>query len=113
MHCLLCLDQRERNMSEIEPQDPHDPPPQEDPTHNVPVYPEQDPPPAQETPIKAAAGKPREGDEGGPPHPGVPSKGKDAGHDVEEDDLDPKAPHSPPDASKKGRVLFDENTVTG
>ena len=94
--------------------EPHDPPPQEDPTHDVPVYPEHDPPPAQLTPIKAAASKPREGDEGGPPNPGIPSKGKDAGHDVEEDALDPKTPHSPPDAGKgRGRVLFDENKVTG
>ena len=91
---------------------PHDPPPQEDPTHDVPVYPEHDPQPSGgETPIKAA-GKPPQGDEGGPPNPGIPNKGKDAAHDVEEDDLDPKTPHSPPDAGR-GRVLFDENKVTG
>jgi hypothetical protein len=94
------------NMSETEPDSP---PPQEDPMHDVPVYPEKDPPPGQETDIKAA-GKPREGDEGGPPNPGTPSRGKDEGHDVDDDDLDPKAPHSPPDASR-GRVLFDENDV--
>jgi hypothetical protein len=57
------------------------PPPQEEPTHDVPVYPEQDPPPGRET-------------TGG-------------GSDVDEDDLDPQAPHSPPDAE----VIFDENEV--
>jgi hypothetical protein len=31
---------------------------------------------------------------------------------VDEDDLDPQAPHSPPDAGK-GRVVFDENRVPG
>jgi hypothetical protein len=35
---------------------PYDPPPQEDPTHDVPVYPEQDPPPGTESPIRASAG---------------------------------------------------------
>jgi hypothetical protein len=90
--------------------DPHDPPPQEDPTHDVPVYPEHDPQPGEQTPIRAAGKAPGKGDEGGPPSPGVPHKGKDEGHDVDDDDLDPKSPHSPPDAGK-GRVLFDENEV--
>jgi len=90
--------------------DPNDPPPQEDPTHDVPVYPERDPPPGQESAIEAAA-KPREGDEGGPPNPGTPSKGKDEGHDVDDDDLDPKTPHSPPDLGSRGRVIFDETQV--
>jgi hypothetical protein len=35
---------------------PDDPPPQEEPTHDVPVYPEQDPPPGNESPIRASAG---------------------------------------------------------
>lgn len=92
---------------------PHDPPPTEDPTHDVPVFPEHDPPPEGQTPIKAAGNASgKGGDEGGPPHPGAPHKGNDEGHDVDEDDLDPKTPHSPPDANR-GRVLFDENKVTG
>jgi hypothetical protein len=117
--------------------EPNDPPPQEDPTHDVPVFPEHDPPPGHESPPIKASGQPRpgvfqagplvprtgfgprasplvlkarEGDEGGPPNPGTPSKGKDEGHDVDEDDLDPKTPHSPPDVGKGG-VLFDENEV--
>ena len=90
---------------------PNRPDPQEDPTHDVPVYPEHDPPPEQQAPIKAAGKLPREGDEGGPPNPGTPSKGKDEGHDVDEDDLDPKQPHSPPDVGK--RVIFDETRVMG
>lgn len=93
-------------MSETEPDRP---PPQEDPMHDVPVYPENDPPPGRETDLEAG-GKPHEGDEGGPPNPGTPSRGKDEGHDVDDDDLDPKTPHSPPDVSR-GRVLFDENEV--
>jgi hypothetical protein len=61
--------------------DPDDPPaPREEPTHDVPVYPEQDPTP---TPTRESAG--------------VES-------DVDEDDLDPQSPHSPPD----GGVIFDE-----
>jgi hypothetical protein len=31
---------------------------------------------------------------------------------VDEDDLDPRVPHSPPDA-RRGRILFDENKVAG
>jgi hypothetical protein len=69
-------------------EDPKDPPPQEDPTHDVPVYPEQDPPASDEQPIKAGEQE----------------------EDVDEDDLDPQVPHSPPDA-KKGRIIFDENWV--
>ena len=38
--------------------DPNDPPPPEDPTHDVPVYPEHDPPPEGQTPIKAAGKTP-------------------------------------------------------
>jgi len=74
---------------------PYDPTPQEDPTHDVPVYPEGDPPPSPEKAIKAHGGTP------------PPGEGQD---DVDEDDLDPQAPHSPPDANK-GRVVFDENKV--
>jgi hypothetical protein len=95
--------------------DPNDPPPQEDPTHDVPVYPEKDPPLGPDKAIKATGKRgplraAREGDEGGPPNPGTPGKGKDEGHDVDDDDLDPKAPHSPPDIGR-GRVIFDENKV--
>ena len=102
--------------------DPDDPPPQEEPTQDVPVYPEGDPPLTPETAIRVAAG-PGEHEE--------PDEGED---DVDEDDLDPQAPHSPPDVgcdarvargssqgmtpdyeqgvpAKKGRVIFDENAV--
>jgi hypothetical protein len=79
---------------------PYDPPPHEEPTHDVPVYPEQDPPPGTESAIRAWAG-PGEHD--------VPGDGDDD-DDVDDDDLDPQAPHSPPDADK-GRVVFDENEV--
>jgi hypothetical protein len=73
-------------------QNPYDPPPQDEP-HDVPVYPEGDPPPAPE---KAAGPEPKEGEE----------------EDVDEDDLDPQVPHSPPDG-KKRKIVFDENEVTG
>jgi hypothetical protein len=77
MHCWLLLnDHRESAMSppqarsavQTDPNDP--PPPQEEPVHDVPVYPEQDPTPGREM---------------------------DSGSDVDEDDLDPQSPHSPPD----------------
>ena len=77
---------------------PYDPTPQEDPTHDVPVYPEQDPPLDPESAIRVSAG-PGEHD--------LPDEGED---DVDDDDLDPQAPHSPPDAGR-GRVIFDENEV--
>jgi hypothetical protein len=72
--------------------DPRDPPPQEEPTHDVPVYPQEDPPPARETAMRAAAA----------------DKNEDDHHDVDEDDLDPKKTHTPPDAPKPG-VIFDED----
>jgi len=76
---------------------PGDPPePEEDPTHDVPAFPEQDSPPGTET----AAG---------PGEHEIPDEGED---DVDEDDLDPQVPHSPPDG-KKGRIVFDENGVAG
>ena len=89
---------------------PNDPSPQQEPTHDVPVYPEQDPPPGTETGLSvcfAAAGpgereRHREG-QGNE----LPDEGPE---DVDEDDLDPQVPHSPPDG-KQGRVLFDENWV--
>ncbi|MGH8208394.1 MAG: hypothetical protein ACREU6_02150 [Steroidobacteraceae bacterium] len=74
----------------------NDPPAQQDPTHDVPVYPEQGPPQGPDEPIKAS-------DE--------PSEGEGEG-DVDDDDLEPQAPHSPPDGGK-GRVIFDENEVAG
>jgi hypothetical protein len=81
--------------------DPDDPPPQEEPPiQDVPVYPEGDPPPTPETAIRVAAG-PGEHEE--------PDEGED---DVDEDDLDPQAPHSPPDVGR-GRVIFDGNAVAG
>ena len=103
---------------------PYDPPPQEEPIQDVPVYPEQDPP-GTETTIGVSAG-PGERD--------LPDEGEDDvdegathashGHprgggapDCEQanacaTDLDPQAPHSPPDVSR-GRVIFDENVVPG
>ena len=47
-------------------QDPNDPVPQEDPTHDAPVYPEHDPPPETEEPIKAAGLNERERHDEGP-----------------------------------------------
>jgi hypothetical protein len=89
--------------------DPNDPAPQEDPIHDVPVYPEHDPPPETEQPIKAAGPSERERQREGHGHGDVPKEGED---DVDEDDLDPQAPHSPPD-SKKGKIVFDESSVAG
>jgi hypothetical protein len=66
---------RSKSAAQIDPNDP--PAPQEEP-HDVPVYPEQDPTPGREM---AAGGE----------------------GDVDEDDLDPQSPHSPPDAG----VTFD------
>jgi hypothetical protein len=89
-------------------QDPKDPPPQEEPTHDVPVYPERDPPPGEERAIKAAGGpveRERRREHQG--HGDAPKEGED---DVDEDDLDPQVPHSPPDG-KKGNIVFDENEV--
>ena len=70
------------------------PPPEQEPTHDVPVYPEGDPPPEPEKMIRVAAAGPGEHD--------LPDEGED---DVDEDDLDPQAPHSPPDI-RKGGVIF-------
>jgi hypothetical protein len=96
-------------MSQIGPEDP---PPQQEPTHDIPVYPEEDPPPGSETAIEVAAGprerdREREGQREGQSRSDLPNDGDD---DVDEDDLDPQAPHSPPDA-RKGRVLFRWNQV--
>ena len=96
-------------MSQTEPNIP----PQEDPTHDVPVYPEQDPPPGNESAIEVAwdrmpgvaHSETLSAAQGGAP-------GEGAEDDVDEDDLDPQAPHSPPDV-KKSNVVFDENAVTG
>jgi hypothetical protein len=77
---------------------PEDPPPEQEPMHDVPVYPDQDPTPGSETEIKAADGpreREREREHEGKSHSDVPS---DRDYDVDEDDLDPQAPHSPPDA---------------
>ena len=43
----------------------------------------------------------------GPGEHDSPDEGDD---DVDDDDLDPQVPHSPPDG-KKGRIVFDENEV--
>ena len=91
---------------------PNDPPAPE-PTHDVPVYPEHDPPPDQENAVSAR------GEEDDQPVQGTePGEGQD----VDEDDLDPKVPHSPPDAGKRNaaqrndaqqKVIFDENKMAG
>lgn len=86
---------------------PKDPPPQEDPTHDVPVYPEHDPPPQGPQPIKAGGRTERERHQ-----EGQGEHQQEQEEDVDEDDLDPQVPHSPPDA-KKGRIVFDENRVAG
>ncbi len=78
--------------------DPNDPPVQDEP-YDVPVYPEGDTPPGTETDIRVAAAEPGEHD--------APGEGQD---DVDDDDLDPQAPHSPPDVGN-GRVIFNENEV--
>jgi hypothetical protein len=73
------------------PQGPGNPPPprpEEDPTHDVPSYPPQDSPPGTETAV-------------GPGEHELPDEGED---DVDEDDLDPQVPHSPPDG-KSQRLL--------
>ncbi|HWW79370.1 MAG TPA: hypothetical protein VNY82_07220 [Steroidobacteraceae bacterium] len=105
--------------------EPNDPPPQEEPIQDVPVYPEQDPPPGTETTIRVSAGPgehdvPDEGDDDvdeGATHAshGHPRGG--GAPDCERanacvTDLDPQAPHSPPDVGR-GRVIFDENDVAG
>lgn len=81
-----------------------DDPPQQEPTWDVPVYPEHDPPPDREVDVGAFGGETDQ-----------PVQGEEPGwdpEDVDEDDLDPRVPHSPPDASG-GRILFDENKVAG
>jgi hypothetical protein len=120
------------------PNDPPPPEPEKDPTHDVPTYPPADSPPGTETAIRVdgAVGyegvarsdgvwmkriRPlgvdmrfigREGPiywfEGPGEHDG-PKEGED---DVDDDDLDPQVPHSPPDG-KQGRIVFDENEVPG
>ncbi|HVW68921.1 MAG TPA: hypothetical protein VHB68_08085 [Steroidobacteraceae bacterium] len=68
--------------------EPTKPVPQEEPAHDVPAYPEQDPPPGEE---KAQMAMP-------------PEQG-----DLD-DDLDPWTPHSPPDTGKE-RVIFEESAI--
>lgn len=82
---------------------PTTPPPEEEPTHDVPTFPEQDPPPGSETAIRLAGTL----HDAGPGEHDSPNEGDD---DVDDDDLDPQVPHSPPDG-KKGRIVFDENEV--
>lgn len=82
------------------PNTPSPPQPEQDPTHDVPTYPPTDTPPGTETAIVWFSG-PGEHDS--------PDEGDD---DVDDDDLDPQVPHSPPDGGK-GRIVFDENGVAG
>jgi len=96
---------------------PTTPPPEEEPTHDVPTFPEQDPPPGSETAIRLAAtvhdagpGEHDSPDEGathashGQPHEGVPRNMSGQcprnDDDVDDDDLDPQVPHSPPDGKR-------------
>ena len=101
-------------------EDPNNPPPspEEEPAHDVPAFPEEDTPPGTETAIRIGgdvrrvagfrfAGTLRAGGPG--EQHDSPDEGED---DVDEDDLDPQVPHSPPDG-KKGRIVFDENYVAG
>jgi hypothetical protein len=90
-----------QQISASSPEQPNDPPPQEEPTHDVPVYPERDPPPGQESAHRAAGGKEDEG---------APGTDPVEPEDVDEDDLDPRKPHHPPDAGKE-KIIFDENKV--
>ncbi len=84
---------------------PNDPPqPSQQEPHDVPVYPEQDPPPDRPVDPQISGSEsdqPVQGDEPG-----------DDQDDVDADDLDPRVPHSPPDAGKSN-VMFDENQVAG
>lgn len=121
---------------------PNDPPsPEEEPTHDVPTFPEEDTPPGTETAIRIGGDVRRVAGfkfaghmpAAGPGEHDSPDEGDD---DVDEDDLDPQVPHSPPDAThashgqtregmprsvsgrrprngKKGRIVFDENYVAG
>ncbi len=85
-----------------------DNPPQQETPHDVPVYPEHDTPPPRELDAGAGSSKTDQ-----PVHGEEPGEGQE---DVDEDDLDPRVPHSPPDAGKgKGKdgILFDENKVAG
>lgn len=93
-------------MTQTDPNEPQ-PQPQEDPTHDVPVYPEKDPPAGGETALNADNG--RQGEHQG--HNDTPP-GESEEDDVDEDDLDPQKPHSPPDVGR-GRVIFDETRVPG
>ena len=88
-------------------EDPKDPPPQEDPTHDVPVYPEQDPPAETQQPITAGGWTERERHQ-----EGQGEHQPEQEEDVDEDDLDPQVPHSPPDA-KKSRIVFDRDFSGG
>jgi hypothetical protein len=116
---------------------PNNPPPspEDEPTHDVPDFPEEDTPPGTETAIRIGgdvrrvAGVKFEGPvpaaglmraawhmhaagamlATGPGEHDSPDEGED---DVDDDDLDPQVPHSPPDG-KKGPIVFDENGVAG
>ena len=90
-------------------QEPDNPPtqPEKDPTHDVPVFPEHDPLPPEQTAL-GFDGAIRFGWAAGPGQHEIPDENED---DVDDDDLDPQVPHSPPDG--KQRIIFDENAVAG
>jgi len=90
------------------------PPQPEEPAHDVPTFPPEDSPPGTETALRlerfdSAVGFESPGRPGGPGERESPGEGQD---DVDDDDLDPQVPHSPPDG-KKGRIVFDENGAAG
>jgi hypothetical protein len=89
---------------------PHDPPPQEEPTHDVPVYPEKDPPQSHESAMEVAAKGRSATDPTGREDEGEPLGDPVEPEDVDEDDLDPRKPHHPPDVRQE-KILFDENYV--
>lgn len=96
------------------PNIPRPPEPEEPPSHDVPTFPPQDSPPGTETATRlggfdSAVGFESPGRFEGPGEHDGPGEGDD---DVDDDDLDPQVPHSPPDG-KKGRIVFDENGVAG
>lgn len=100
------------NYQGAQSQAPNNPPPEpvEEPTHDVPTFPEHDPPPPTQTALgfDGATATVSPGRATGPGEHEIPNESED---DVDDDDLDPQVPHSPPDGKK--RIIFDENGVAG
>jgi hypothetical protein len=72
---------------------PTTPPPEQEPPHDVPTFPEEDPPPGSETALRVVGTI----QSAGPGEHDSPDEGDD---DVDDDDLDPQVPHSPPDGKR-------------